>query len=94
MRELYPGYSDPTLRSLLNVDEEKINYDLLERLVVHITEEYEEGAILVFLPGAPTRALPRGAHLGAAGPAGIPVAGAAIRTSRTLLVLYLYPPQV
>eukprot|EP00976_Prorocentrum_cordatum_P070904 1180115-Prorocentrum_minimum.AAC.3 len=48
---MYPGYSESTLRCLQTVDEEKINYELAERLVRYIADELEEGAILVFLPG-------------------------------------------
>ena len=50
-RASYPGYSDATLRCLQTVDEEKINLELIEALVAKIADEYEEGAILVFLPG-------------------------------------------
>lgn len=33
------------------MDEESINYDLLEELLDHICSTSDEGAILVFLPG-------------------------------------------
>ena len=57
-RASYPGYSDATLRCLQTVDEEKINLELIEALVRLIADEYEDGAILIFLPGmAEIRAL-------------------------------------
>jgi ATP-dependent RNA helicase DHX36 len=57
-RASYPGYSDATLRCLQTVDEEKINLELIEALVALIADEYEDGAILIFLPGmAEIRAL-------------------------------------
>ena len=46
---MYPGYSDNTLKCLQTVDEEKINMELIELLVAHIADEYEDGAILIFL---------------------------------------------
>ncbi|WP_162960283.1 hypothetical protein, partial [Pseudomonas aeruginosa] len=39
------------MRQLQIVEENCVNLDLIERLVTHIAEDYEEGAILVFLPG-------------------------------------------
>jgi hypothetical protein len=33
------------------VDEDRIDYDLLEDLIAYIDTEKEEGAMLVFLPG-------------------------------------------
>lgn len=60
-------YSVMTVRSLANVDESLLNYELLERLMCHIIgnqqdRSSEANAILIFLPGAPeisrlTRAL-------------------------------------
>jgi hypothetical protein len=50
--ELYGGYSAAARRNLARLDENRIDYDLLEELVAHIDASYEEGAILVFLPGA------------------------------------------
>ncbi|KAK9832693.1 hypothetical protein WJX81_000845 [Elliptochloris bilobata] len=38
-------------RNLARVDETRIDYELLEELVAHIYDDYDEGAILVFLPG-------------------------------------------
>ena len=40
-----------TRRNLARLDEDRLDYDLLEDLVAHIDSEKEEGAILVFLPG-------------------------------------------
>lgn len=39
-------------RNLARLDENRIDYDLLEELIAHIDAAHEEGAILVFLPGA------------------------------------------
>ena len=50
-REMYPEYSETTWKSLQVIDEEKINYELIELLVALIADEYEEGAVLIFLPG-------------------------------------------
>ena len=50
-REMYPEYSESTWKTLQIVDEEKINYELMELLVALIADEYEDGAILIFLPG-------------------------------------------
>ncbi len=47
----YAEYSTATQRNLARMDEDKIDYDLLEELVAFIDAEHEEGAILVFLPG-------------------------------------------
>jgi ATP-dependent RNA helicase DHX29 len=33
------------------VNEQRIDFELLEELIAHIDETYEDGAILVFLPG-------------------------------------------
>ena len=46
-----PGYSPQTYKSLTQVAEDVINYDLITALVAHISAECEEGAILIFLPG-------------------------------------------
>ena len=48
-REMYPEYSETTWKSLQVIDEEKINYELIELLVALIADEYEEGAVLIFL---------------------------------------------
>ena len=52
-----PQYSAATLRSLGNVDESLINYELLESLVAHVVSTQQPdsvaNAILIFLPGAP-----------------------------------------
>ena len=48
----YPrGYDSKVIHSLSIVDESVINYELLADLLEHITENEDEGAILVFLPG-------------------------------------------
>ncbi len=49
--ERYAIFSVSTRRNLARLDENRIDYDLLEELVAHIDGSYEEGAILVFLPG-------------------------------------------
>eukprot|EP01018_Ginkgo_biloba_P026980 Gb_05411 [translate_table: standard] len=48
---LYNGYTERTHRNLKNLNEDVIDYDLLEDLIKYIDENYEAGAILVFLPG-------------------------------------------
>ncbi|KAL3627873.1 hypothetical protein CASFOL_028288 [Castilleja foliolosa] len=47
----YLNYSEQTRQNLKRLNEDNIDYDLLEDLVRHIDESYNEGAILVFLPG-------------------------------------------
>lgn len=49
--ELYPHLSRTTRNSLEVVNEEEINYELIEELIMKIGRDYEEGGILVFLPG-------------------------------------------
>lgn len=49
--ELYVHLSAATRRNLGRVDEHRIDFDMLEELIVHIDENYDEGAVLVFLPG-------------------------------------------
>ena len=44
-------YSISTRRNLARLDEDRIDFDLLEELVTYIDQEYGEGAILAFLPG-------------------------------------------
>lgn len=44
-------YSTSTRRNLARLDEDRIDFDVLEELVTFIDQEYDEGAILVFLPG-------------------------------------------
>lgn len=51
--ELYTDYSTATNRNLARVDENRIDFDLLEDVIAYIDESFEEGAILVFLPGEP-----------------------------------------
>jgi len=45
------GYTKEAISALLTLDQEKINYELMETLIAHICNKGEEGAILVFLPG-------------------------------------------
>ncbi|KAI3917902.1 hypothetical protein MKW98_000136 [Papaver atlanticum] len=47
----YQTYSERTRNNLKSLNEDVIDYDLLEDLVCHIDESYPPGAILVFLPG-------------------------------------------
>jgi ATP-dependent RNA helicase DHX57 len=45
------GFKKQTVEALLRVDQEKINYDLVEKVLQKICLDGEEGAILVFMPG-------------------------------------------
>ncbi|KAK7265506.1 hypothetical protein RJT34_33126 [Clitoria ternatea] len=47
----YKSYSEQTQQNLKRLNEEVIDYDLLEDLICYIDETCGEGAILVFLPG-------------------------------------------
>ncbi|XP_010256331.1 PREDICTED: DExH-box ATP-dependent RNA helicase DExH7, chloroplastic isoform X1 [Nelumbo nucifera] len=47
----YQSYSERTQKNLKCLNEDVIDYDLLEDLVCHIDETYPAGSILVFLPG-------------------------------------------
>ncbi|XP_017226495.1 DExH-box ATP-dependent RNA helicase DExH7, chloroplastic isoform X2 [Daucus carota subsp. sativus] len=47
----YGNYSEQTRQNLKRLNEDVIDYDLLEDMVCHIDETSPEGAILVFLPG-------------------------------------------
>eukprot|EP00898_Chlorokybus_atmophyticus_P004343 jgi/Chlat1/490/Chrsp103S00981 len=47
----YMSYSETTRRNLARLDEDRIDYELLEELVAHVDEAHPPGAILVFLPG-------------------------------------------
>ncbi|XP_022748673.1 DExH-box ATP-dependent RNA helicase DExH7, chloroplastic isoform X7 [Durio zibethinus] len=47
----YQSYSDQTQQNLKRLNEDVIDYDLLEDLVCHVDETCDEGAILIFLPG-------------------------------------------
>ncbi len=49
--EQYEGYSISVQRNMARVNEDRIDFDLLEDLVGYIHENEEAGAILVFLPG-------------------------------------------
>ncbi|KAL8528983.1 hypothetical protein ACS0TY_006448 [Phlomoides rotata] len=51
IRNDYLNYSEQTRQNLKRLNEDIIDYDLLEDLIGHIDETYAEGAILVFLPG-------------------------------------------
>ncbi len=50
-QEALSQYSSSTQRNLARLDEDRIDFDLLEELVTYIDQEYGDGAILVFLPG-------------------------------------------
>ncbi|KAL2644845.1 hypothetical protein R1flu_012432 [Riccia fluitans] len=50
-RSLYPHSTEKTRKNLAALNEDVIDYDLLEDLIIHIDDEGEPGAILVFLPG-------------------------------------------
>ncbi|GKV32188.1 hypothetical protein SLEP1_g40810 [Rubroshorea leprosula] len=47
----YQSYSEQTQQNLKRLNEDVIDYDLLEDLVYHVDETCGEGAILIFLPG-------------------------------------------
>ncbi|KAG2302509.1 hypothetical protein Bca52824_031160 [Brassica carinata] len=47
----YNSYSDQTQQNLKRLNEDAIDYELLEELICHIDDTCKEGAILVFLPG-------------------------------------------
>ncbi|KAL5704172.1 RNA helicase [Ranunculus cassubicifolius] len=47
----YVSYSERTRENLKDLNEDVIDYDLLEDLVCHIDETQPAGAILIFLPG-------------------------------------------
>ncbi len=49
--ERYERYGSSVRRNLRRLDEDRIDFDMLEDLVTHVDAEYDEGAILVFLPG-------------------------------------------
>ncbi|PRW58696.1 helicase domain-containing [Chlorella sorokiniana] len=51
--EALAGYSPSVVRNLAILDEDRLDFELLEALVAHIDEsnEGQEGSILVFLPG-------------------------------------------
>lgn len=48
---LYHNYTERTRQNLKVLNEDVIDYDVLEDLIRHIDKYYERGAILVFLPG-------------------------------------------
>jgi HrpA-like RNA helicase len=49
----YPDFPPRVVKVLENMDSKKINYELIERLVVYICDKFQkdDGAILIFLPG-------------------------------------------
>uniref|UniRef100_A0A2C9V5D8 RNA helicase n=1 Tax=Manihot esculenta TaxID=3983 RepID=A0A2C9V5D8_MANES len=47
----YCSYGEQTQQNLKRLNEDVIDYDLLEDLICHVDETFDEGAILVFLPG-------------------------------------------
>ncbi|OAY64742.1 ATP-dependent RNA helicase Dhx29 [Ananas comosus] len=49
--ELYNSYSERTRQNLKRLNEDAIDFDLLEDLICYIDENCPPGAILVFLPG-------------------------------------------
>lgn len=49
--DLYEEFSAGTRRNLGRVDEDRIDFDLIEELVSMVHETQGEGAILIFLPG-------------------------------------------
>uniref|UniRef100_A0A7I4CTE9 RNA helicase n=1 Tax=Physcomitrium patens TaxID=3218 RepID=A0A7I4CTE9_PHYPA len=49
--DLYRNFSERTRRNLERLNEDVIDYELLEDLIIYIDEEGEVGAVLVFLPG-------------------------------------------
>ncbi|KAM7252349.1 hypothetical protein ACFE04_024232 [Oxalis oulophora] len=51
MSSNYQSYSEQTQQNLKRLNEDVIDYNLLEDLVCHVDETCDEGAILVFLPG-------------------------------------------
>mmetsp|Transcript_54900 Transcript_54900/g.164370 ORF Transcript_54900/g.164370 Transcript_54900/m.164370 type:complete len:713 (-) Transcript_54900:147-2285(-) len=51
LKKLYPKFDSKVINSLAVVDESIINYELMAKLLEYITLNYEEGAILCFLPG-------------------------------------------
>ena len=54
IQEKMKTYPSDVLKTLERMDDTSVNYDLLEKLVVHICEDFgrgTDGAILIFLPG-------------------------------------------
>ncbi|CAI9103779.1 OLC1v1002330C1 [Oldenlandia corymbosa var. corymbosa] len=47
----YTSFSEQTRKNLRKLNEEVIDYDLLEDLICFIDKSYPEGAVLIFLPG-------------------------------------------
>ncbi|GIL84569.1 hypothetical protein Vretifemale_13233, partial [Volvox reticuliferus] len=53
LSQALPSYSQSTLRSLENVDESQVNYDLLVDLVAHIIERHKQDGAAAFLSDWP-----------------------------------------
>ncbi|XP_004300262.1 PREDICTED: ATP-dependent RNA helicase DHX36 [Fragaria vesca subsp. vesca] len=51
VHDMYQSYREQTRQNLKRLNEDVIDYDLLEDLVCHVDETCAEGAVLVFLPG-------------------------------------------
>ena len=49
--ELYASYSANVRKNLAHLDENRIDYELLEELLTQLAADPAEGAILLFLPG-------------------------------------------
>ena len=49
--ELYASYSAKVRKNLAHLDENRIDYELLEELLTQLAADPAEGAILLFLPG-------------------------------------------
>jgi ATP-dependent RNA helicase DHX29 len=47
----YTSYSSATRKNLARLDENRIDYDLLDDLVSYLAASSDDGAILIFLPG-------------------------------------------
>ncbi|PRP88185.1 DEAD/DEAH box helicase [Planoprotostelium fungivorum] len=50
-KEIEHKYTEDTIDTLNRIDREKIDYDIMERLVLWIVDGLKEGAVLIFLPG-------------------------------------------
>ena len=51
IKQRFPKCSATTQKTLQIVDEGVINYELVANLLAHINDNFDEGAILVFMPG-------------------------------------------
>eukprot|EP00850_Spirogloea_muscicola_P015416 SM000117S25536 [mRNA] locus=s117:306081:317487:- [translate_table: standard] len=52
-QELYHSFSKSTRHNLMSLNEDVIDFELVEDLVAHIHQNEEDGAILIFLPATP-----------------------------------------